>query len=159
VNLYCPFCAEEIAVDTIECPSCGTVYDANSLKYLTAASQGTTTLHPPHERRRHLRARISLKVTYFSAKSFVSNYIFNLSAGGLFIKTKNPLSPGEKLKLKIFLPDKQKELELFSEVIWIRKEEQVTPKGTYPPGMGVKFLNPSTEDIKRIISVLSQSMK
>ena len=158
MNLYCPFCSEEISQDTVACPSCGTVYDSRSLKYLNALSTGPSSAHP-HDRRKQLRARISLKVTYSTAKSFASNYIFNLSTGGLFIKTKEPLGPGEKLKLKIFLPDREKELELFGEVIWIRREEQVTEKGPYPPGMGVKFLNPSTEDIKRIIHVLSDSMK
>ena len=49
------------------------------------------------------------------------------------------------------------DLDVIGEVIWSSRKEMATPGRNYPPGMGVKFLNLSTEGIKRIISVLTQT--
>jgi hypothetical protein len=54
------------------------------------------------------------------------------------------------------LPDAGTALEVLGEVIWSSKQGKKTSGKMLPPGMGVKFLNISTENIKRIISVLSQ---
>ena len=154
--LFCPFCSEEIVPETRECPSCGYAYDSETLKFF----RGVYEVEPeqyPDDRRRQLRITKKFKVSYRSPRAFVNSYLFNLSVGGLFVKTDEPMKPGERLSLKIFLPDKDDALEVVGEVIWSTKEEKVTPDKTFPPGMGVKFLNLSTEEIKRIISVLSQS--
>jgi uncharacterized protein (TIGR02266 family) len=109
------------------------------------------------ERRKQARVAKRLKVAYATPKEFVDRYIFNLSVGGLFIETKEPLSQGELLNLKIFLPDKGEELDVTGEVIWSSRQGKITPERKYPPGMGVKFLNLSNDGIKRIISVLIQA--
>ena len=49
-------------------------------------------------------------------------------------------------------------MEVLGKVIWSRAEEEVTPEGKQPPGMGVEFLNPSKEHIERVINVLSQTL-
>ena len=48
---------------------------------------------------------------------------------------------------------------VLGEVIWVRKEEEVSGKAKLPPGMGVKFLDPEVNDIKRIIRILSQTLR
>ena len=153
--LFCPFCSEEIAPEMNDCPSCGYAYDAETLKFFRSVYD-VASEEFPDDRRRQLRITKKFKVSYRSAQSFVNSYLFNLSVGGLFIKTDILLEPGEKIHLKVFLPDKGDALEVAGEVMWSHEEEKEISGKTFPPGMGVKFLDPSTDNIKRIISVLSQ---
>ena len=149
--VFCPFCSQEITPSTTECPSCGHAFDSDLLKFFRHSYK-----EYPDERRRQGRVSKRLKVAFTTSKEFINNYIFDLSVGGLFIETNDPPNQGETLTLKVFLPDKGEELEILGEVMWSNKEGHVTPERKYPPGIGVKFLNLSTEVIERIISVLSQ---
>ena len=140
---------KEITLDEIRCPSCGTTFGLGTLLLLRRLSKEAPPGYP-YEQRKRARVPKTLKVSYPTPKGFVDNHISNLSVGGLFVKTSEPLNLGEKLNLKIFLPDKEKELELSGEVIWTNREERMTPEGKLPPGMGVKFLTLSTKDKIRI---------
>jgi len=157
MKLSCPFCPEVIRPEATECPSCHTVYDFDTLKFLRILVRESSKEYAD-ERRDDLRVPTVLKVSYASPKEFVENYLHNLSLGGLFIETDDPLSVGEKTDLKIFLPDKEKELEVTGEVVWVRTEPEVTPEGTQPAGMGIRFLNLSKETRERIIGVLSRAL-
>ncbi len=153
--LFCPFCSEEIAPEMNDCPSCGYAYDAETLKFFRSVYDVAAEEYLD-DRRRQIRITKKFKVSYRSAKAFVNSYLFNLSVGGLFVKTDAPLEPGEKLYLQVFLPDGGDALEVMGEVTWSHEEEKEVSGKTFPPGMGVKFVDLSTDDIKRIISVLSQ---
>jgi uncharacterized protein (TIGR02266 family) len=150
--LFCPFCSEEITPETAECPSCGHTYDSDLLQFFRSSYKES-----PDERRRQGRFSKKLKVAYATPKEFINSYIFNLSVGGLFIETKEPLDQGQMLNLKVFLPNKGENLDVTGEVMWSSRKETATSERNYPPGMGVKFLNLSTVGIKRIISVLTQT--
>jgi type IV pilus assembly protein PilZ len=97
------------------------------------------------------------KITYSSAKALEHCYISNIGKGGVFIKTDKPLKRGDKVSLKLFLPDGGKELEIMGEVAWSSEKKHRTPLGEHPPGMGVKFVDISAEDKVRIDKVLRQS--
>jgi len=97
------------------------------------------------------------KIAYPTPNAFIKSYLHDIGTGGLFIKTSDPLICGEKFGLRISLPDNEKELEVFCEVVWNRKEEDTLNQG-YPPGMGVKFLNISKESMDRIIRVLRSTL-
>jgi len=112
----------------------------------------------PEERRENIRISKEFRVSYSTPESFGEDYIFNLSTGGLFIHSDSPLNAGEEVQLKVHLPDKEDAMEVLGKVIWSRAEEEVTPEGKQPPGMGVEFLNPSKEHIERVINVLSQTL-
>ncbi|MBI3995245.1 MAG: PilZ domain-containing protein, partial [Nitrospirae bacterium] len=43
------------------------------------------------ERRKDLRIDVNIKVDYSTKGMFVSNYVTNLSKGGVFIQTNDPL--------------------------------------------------------------------
>lgn len=156
--LFCPSCSKEITPDTSMCPKCGQGFGLDRLTFLSGEPDEVIQDRPPHERRKQVRFPQGLKVAYATPKAFVENYIFDLSTGGLFINSTEPLDPGEQLNLRIFLPDKGNELEVLGEVMWCNREKKVTPERTFPPGMGVKFLDLTSEGLERIINILAQSL-
>jgi type IV pilus assembly protein PilZ len=90
----------------------------------------------------------ALSLTFKDRDAFIRAYTGNISAGGLFIKTENPLGPGRQFQLKLQLPNASKSLEIKCEVVWSRKRETSTPDK--PPGMGVKFSEIAEKDYKFI---------
>jgi len=157
MKLSCPFCPAEITPETIACRSCGTKYDFNTLKFLRILVKSSLKASP-QERRKELRAPAKLKVGYSTPKEFLKDYMFNLSLGGLFIETRDPLCIGERVQILLFLPDKEKDLEVTGEVIWVREEEELTSQGRLPAGMGLQFLNLSKEGKERIISIVIRAL-
>lgn len=158
MKLSCPFCPEQITPETTICPSCCTTYDLDTLKFLRLLVRGASKNYPD-DRRDEIRAPTTVKVSYPTPMEFVDNYLHNLGLGGLFVKTETPLSRGEKILLKIFLPDNEKMLEVRGEVVWTRGQEEVTTEGTLPAGMGIRFLELSKEGRKRIIDTLSRALR
>ena len=157
MNVVCPFCRKEINSETTECPSCGHVYDSETLRFFVAAGENLLHEHPD-ERREHIRVPREFKVAYSTPEAFGEDYIFNLSTGGLFIHADSPLNEGEEVRLEVHLPDKEDAMEVLGKVIWSRAEEEVTPEGKQPSGIGVEFQDLSKEHIERIISVLSHTL-
>ena len=95
-------------------------------------------------RRVDKRVEKSLSLVYKDREAFFRAYTGNVSAGGLFIKTKTPLSPGDQIFLKLHLPDVPDALHIKCEVVWARSEPESGPDK--PPGMGVKFTQIASKD-------------
>jgi uncharacterized protein (TIGR02266 family) len=93
-----------------------------------------------------IRLLETLSVTYKDKRSFVKAYTGNVSGGGLFIKTENPLKKGEDFLVKLELPGLSETVVIKCEVIWTRKKEEETD--AYPAGMGVKFIEMTKENNK-----------
>src|SRR4030042_1774817 len=87
-----------------------------------------------------------LSVSYNDKKSFLAAYTFDISGGGLFIKTSTPLHEGENFLLKLQLPKLPEPLKIKCAVAWTNREEE----GKHPPGMGIKFNEISDKDNKRL---------
>ena len=138
----------------------GVISRRDMIKFLFESSKGKKTLSTecPDERREDIRVSKEFKVAYSTPEAFGEDYIFNLSTGGLFIHADSPLNEGEEVRLEVHLPGKEDAMKVLGKVIWSRAEEEVTPEGKQPPGMGVEFLNLSKEHLERIISVLSQTL-
>ena len=96
--------------------------------------------------REGIRLIETLSVTYKDKKSFVKAYTGNVSGGGLFIKTIDPLEKGEDFLVKLELPSLEDVVVIKCEVIWTRKKEEETD--VYPAGMGVKFIEMTKDDNK-----------
>ena len=67
-----------------------------------------TILQTTLNKRRTPRMSFRLEVSYGEDKvlsDYTVSFAFNVSAGGLFLETKNPLPLGEALKLKLELPE------------------------------------------------------
>lgn len=98
----------------------------------------------PSDRRKELRVPTAIRVRYPAEKTFVNNYIHNLSKGGVFVSTPKPLPLNTKLKLKLSFQDVEKEVEIEGKVVWENTQEQAHSDITRP-GMGIKFTKLSDE--------------
>jgi len=95
-------------------------------------------------------SRISkvLSLSFKSKEGFVKAFTKNISSTGIFIKTNKPLPKGERISLKLSLPDVSKSLKIGGEVAWSRGETDDQEK--HPLGMGVKFVDISAADRKKL---------
>ena len=154
---HCPYCTKKIAPDEIQCPSCGIIYGLDTL-LLVKKLVKESMMEGQHEQRNQYRVPKQLKVAYSSPDALVNSYLSNIGEGGVFIPSKNPLKLKETVNLKIHIPDEEKQLEISGEVVWSNMKERVTPEGTLPAGMGIKFFELSREDKESIIGILGRSL-
>lgn len=80
------------------------------------------------------RVPIFLEVEYRTAGSFLLAYSINLSTGGMFLETDQPLPVGSPLALRFTVPGSDP-IEVQGQVAWVRKR----PDSAGPAGMGIRF--------------------
>jgi uncharacterized protein (TIGR02266 family) len=90
---------------------------------------------PRDSKRIPLVRRIQLKFDRFSG--FISEYVANVSPGGIFIRTTAPEPPGQILEFEFRLGDGFELIKGRGEVVWARGSDQGPD---LPAGMGVRFL-------------------
>lgn len=88
------------------------------------------------EQRKGFRAPTILKVDYHTSDSSYIEFVGNVSAGGLFIATRNPLKPGTELTLEFLGPESKHPIRVKAEVIWNRTR---LTSADQKRGMGVQF--------------------
>ena len=86
-------------------------------------------------RRIPLEREISFRVPRF--ENFVTEYSANISATGIFVRTKEPLEPGTDLNLEFKVADDWKLIRGRGRVIWVRSKDEGADA---PAGMGIRFL-------------------
>ncbi len=84
--------------------------------------------------RRQPRLPIQLKVAYRTTGAFLVSYSINLSKGGIFIETAEPLEMGAHVSLEFEVPGAGN-LAVDGVVAWVRKGQA----DGLPDGMGVQF--------------------
>jgi|LNFM01.2.fsa_nt_gb uncharacterized protein (TIGR02266 family) len=93
-------------------------------------------------RRRDERASVVVQLQYRSASHLLVSYCTNLSRGGLFVPSHDPLPPGTRLSLSLTVPGDTAPIELQAEVRWARQFDALEG----PAGMGLAF-----EDIDEVL--------
>jgi CheY-like chemotaxis protein/Tfp pilus assembly protein PilZ len=79
-----------------------------------------------------------------------SGFTYNLSVGGLFIKTLVPLRPAAPVEIRICLTSTREEIEVTGVVAW--SNPYATKRlFTYPIGMGVQFLGAISRRMSQLI--------
>ncbi len=111
------------------------------------APMDQTPVSKEASRRKHKRIGVKVYVGLESAHNFYTGFTQNISNGGLFIATHNPLEVGQRVELLFHLPSGSA-IRTQGEVAWIREYNEATPD--IPPGMGVRFLDLSPEDSAKI---------
>jgi uncharacterized protein (TIGR02266 family) len=96
---------------------------------------------------------ITLRIKFKSASldEFVARYGADVSAGGIFIRTKQPLAVGSLLRFDFSLADGSSLLAGLGTVVWVREPDQ-SRVGSIP-GMGLRFdqLAPESQPIHQQI--------
>ncbi len=96
------------------------------------------------ENRKEQRLPADVKVDYRTVGSFITDYTRNISEGGIFIRTSLPLGVGERVRLRLTLPDGDAPFALDGVVKWI---STMKDQDTHPPGMGIEFVD-FNEEVK-----------
>src|SRR5690349_10215819 len=104
--------------------------------------------------RKDRRAPVSLKVRFKSATvdEFIEHYCKDVSRGGIFIKSSQPMAIGTLLKFQFQLKDESSLIKGVGRVVWTRSPEDAV--ADQPAGMGIKFIkmdNESRAIVDRII--------
>ena len=86
-----------------------------------------------------MRQPITLKIKFKSASldQFIERYSVDVSRGGIFIRTKEPLKVGTQLKFEFQLQDSSALISGEGTVVWIREHDPA--RTGVAPGMGVRF--------------------
>lgn len=103
---------------------------------------------PGKNRRKDTRFNVQIQVDYQTKELFTSNYTMNISKGGLFIQTNDPLPISSEIHLELNLPQSEVTMEVTGRVVWtfgmVKGSSQIAP------GMGIKFINFSRENKKQL---------
>jgi len=107
------------------------------------------------EDRQHPRFLLNLPVEYYRVNSDVNQagYTVNASEGGLMVNLPEKLEVGQLLKIKLFFsfgPDINS-IEILSQVVWT---DHSGGKEGYRSG--VKFIEVSAEELKRLVNFLQK---
>ncbi|NOZ02865.1 MAG: TIGR02266 family protein [Deltaproteobacteria bacterium] len=90
-----------------------------------------------HEQRRSKRIEYNVEVGVSTDANFFTGFIQNISEGGLFVATHDPLDVGSELQVKFTLPTLDDEVSARAVVRWVRPYDERNPDAV--PGMGVQF--------------------
>ncbi len=101
--------------------------------------------------RKYQRYSTSIKVVFKSKEQFIEEYANDISKGGIFVATENPLPLESKIELILYLPDSSKEVRIVGEVVHVFGSEQARLlDNKHVPGMGVQFLQ-FEDDGKKVL--------
>jgi len=103
------------------------------------------------EKRRSRRLPVEVKVDYRTVGRFLTDYTMNLSKGGLFVQTCLPLQPGERVRLRITLPEVDAPFALDGLVRWVAHRDDDLG---HPPGMGIEFVDASDDLLRHVERLL-----
>jgi CheY-like chemotaxis protein/Tfp pilus assembly protein PilZ len=75
-------------------------------------------------------------------------FSYNVSVGGVYVRTLAPLDPGTEVWLDMWAPRSQRRVRLAGTVAW-RRIFGISEKATVPPGFGVKIVDGLAGDLER----------
>jgi uncharacterized protein (TIGR02266 family) len=106
-------------------------------------------------RRRKPRAARTFSLAFRDQKSLVKATSLDINGLGVFIKTDKPLDEGARFNLRLMLPGEKEPLRIGCEVAWCRIT--TNDPETSPRGMGVQFIQITSEDRRRLEAAIAGS--
>ncbi len=100
------------------------------------------------ERREDPRVEVDIEVRYRTAQEFLSAYSRNISGGGIFVRTAQPLPLNRGVHLRFTLPGIPHRFDVSGIVVW---SNPGAAKSSLPSGMGIKLINLDTQS-KQLIA-------
>lgn len=107
------------------------------------------------EKRNSDRFNTRLKVRYGDVTGFISDYAMNISRGGMFISTKEPLQPGTGVSVEFAIPGIRVPIKIQGKVTWVNEPQQ-SKYSNLIPGMGIEFHSLNTSEQKKINSFIDK---
>lgn len=104
------------------------------------------------DRRQYERVLVDWAVDYKANDTFLFAYISDISAMGIFVRTRDPQPPGTRLNLS-FSPPGGGTLELEGQVTWINPPRS-DDDGKRQPGMGVQFVDLTVQQREQIMRLV-----
>lgn len=101
------------------------------------------------EQRIQSRVPIRVKVEYEDLDDFLDDYTSNVSLGGMFVRTHEPLPVGTRFRLRFRVPGRDKAVETTGEVRWVVSEAEAAAE-ELQPGMGIRFDELSPPDRRAV---------
>ena len=105
---------------------------------------------PVSDRRIYERVDVEWSVDCETEQTFLYASITNISEMGIFVTTHEPLEVGTRLTLRFALPGEQSPFILLGQVQWVNPIRMLSDNPN--PGMGIRFIDLSSENRERIIS-------
>jgi uncharacterized protein (TIGR02266 family) len=105
------------------------------------------------------RGPVNLRIKFRSEslQQFIERYGVDVSRGGIFIRTREPLPVGTRLKLDFQLVDTVPLFQGDGTVVWIREHD--ASRAGVTPGMGVRFDRLTTESQKTLDTILEEKIR
>lgn len=103
--------------------------------------------------RQHPRYGVSIPVDCSTRELFFSNHVCNISRGGLFIRSDEPLPLGAEISLVLHLPGSDRSLFATGRVIWNYDVEKKTSRVV--AGSGIRFVGMTASDRTALESYLA----
>ncbi len=95
-----------------------------------------------HKQKHDSRFKVRLTISNGSDKNRpITNYVVNMSTGGMFIEASKILPVDTLLIIEIMLPGKETPLKCEARVAWTNEPHSLK-KRSLPHGMGLQFLTP-----------------
>ena len=95
------------------------------------------------------RVEARLRVRFGQRQEVLNSYSVNLSTGGLFLETPDPLPVETPLDLEFDLASSGSLIACQGRVAWVNPPDR-SRKPRLPAGMGIQFMNLSLEDMERV---------
>ncbi len=100
------------------------------------------------EKRTHPRKPVNILIKYEVVNQFFEDYIKNISLGGIFVETREPLPVHTRLKVRFSLPDMRVPIETTGVVVHSFRPGRVD--APHASGMGIRFSDLTGESRKRL---------
>ena len=99
------------------------------------------------ERRGHPRESVELVVRYQRMNTFFADYAKNISRGGTFVATTEPLPQDTEFVFSLGVPELEEPLQLRAKVMWTTAPEAASK--VHPAGMGIQFMYKDAEERRK----------
>jgi len=111
-------------------------------------------LEPPTSKRLSPRLTVQASVDFQAVKEFNVGTSFDISPGGIFVRTDQVLPTGQSLLVRFTLPGVDHTFKAVGQVIWSSPNEM----GGHPAGMGVEFLDMAEDEQAAILQYIVDTM-
>jgi uncharacterized protein (TIGR02266 family) len=108
-------------------------------------------------KRAHPRVDADFEVKFETVDQFALAYAMEVSLGGMFLATPDPLPQGAELRVRLVLPETLTEISTRARVRHARTVAQAD-SGGLPPGMGLQFLDLDAAMLARLEHFVAERM-